>query len=80
MLFVSFIFCSFPFGRYLVGQLTLATGDDRKAELLFLGVLDAEPTTYGACAAFLSVLHQVRGFVSSYTAVRPSYTASLSFP
>ena len=47
--------------RYLVGQLTLATGDDKQAEILFLGTLDAEPSTYGACAALLSVLHQVRG-------------------
>lgn len=48
-----------PLLRYILGRRTLAAGDDRKAELLFLEALDAEPISYGACAAFLSVLRQV---------------------
>ena len=40
-------------------------GNDRKAEVEFLGALDAEPTTYGACAAYLSVLRQVEHWLSA---------------
>lgn len=46
--------------RYLLAKRTLAAGDDRRAEVLFLEALDAEPVTYGACAALLSILRQVR--------------------
>eukprot|EP00903_Cladosiphon_okamuranus_P013005 g12134.t2 len=45
--------------RYILGRQALATGDDRKAEILFLEALDAEPTTFGGCAALLSALSQV---------------------
>lgn len=54
----KFLLCSI-FRRYTLGQHALAAGDDRKAEVLFLEALDAEPTTYGACAAFMAVLGQV---------------------
>ena len=49
-----------PPDRYILGRRTLAAGEDRKAEELFLEALDAEPTTFGACAALLLALNQVR--------------------
>lgn len=49
--------------RYILGRQTLAAGDDRKAEVLFLEALDAEPTTFGGCAALLSALRQVKLFL-----------------
>lgn len=45
--------------RYILGRQILAAGDDRKAEILFLEALDAEPITFGSCAALLSALQQV---------------------
>eukprot|EP00752_Nemacystus_decipiens_P007659 g6847.t1 len=45
--------------RYILGRQTLAAGDDKQAEKLFLEALDAEPTTFGGCAAMLSALRQV---------------------
>lgn len=53
------------FCRYVLAKRILAGGDDKRAELLFLEALDAEPTTLGACAAFLSMLRQV-GFAGLY--------------
>lgn len=44
---------------YFLGKAALSRGDDRRAEILLLEAVDAEPTTYGACAALLSVLRQV---------------------
>lgn len=47
------------FRRYLLAKRVLAEGNDKQAELLFLAALDAKPTTFGASAAFLSMLRQV---------------------
>jgi len=51
---------SIPPDRYVLGRRSLAVGEDRKAEELFLEALDAEPATFGACAALLLALRQVR--------------------
>ncbi|CAM9907292.1 unnamed protein product, partial [Discosporangium mesarthrocarpum] len=45
--------------RYLLGKHALAQGDHKHAEKLFLEALDAEPTTFGACAGYLLLLQQV---------------------
>ena len=45
--------------RYILGRQALAAGDERKAEILFLEALDAEPTAFGGCAALSSALRQV---------------------